>query len=129
MLNSFTKAFTNLFKEVQTIDYPASEIPKDKNYRGLIEYDADPCIFCLKCEKACPSGAILFVKVPNPPLNEKNKKGLTYHYNPYLCIYCTECVRACPKAEEALWQTNKKPSVTSNSAEVNQEWEKIEALK
>ena len=126
MFRSLFKAFANLFKKPQTIDYPQTPIVKDENYRGLIEYGEESCIYCLKCEKACPPGAILFVKTDNPSENEKNKKGLEYNYNPYLCIYCAECVRACPKPEEALWQSNKKPEVGLESDEVNSKWFELE---
>ena len=129
MLESFKKAFKNLFKKPQTIDYPATEIQKDKDYRGLIEYSEEDCIYCLKCEKACPPGAILFVPEENPPQNEKNKNSLKYYYNPHLCIYCTECVRACPKPEEALWQTNKKPPIGVKMDRVNEAWFELEKLK
>lgn len=122
MLTSFIKSFTNLFKEPQTIDYPNTPIQKDENHRGLIEHEEKECIYCLKCEKACPSGAILFVRTENPPENKKNKKSLEYNYNPYLCIYCSECVRACPKPDEALWQSNKKPHVAVQSDNVNSDW-------
>ncbi|MEA3522206.1 MAG: 4Fe-4S binding protein [Campylobacterota bacterium] len=129
MFKSFSKAFSNLFKKPQTIDYPASPIVKDSAFRGLIEYGENECIFCLKCEKVCPPGAILFVPVENPPENKQNKKGFKYHYNPYLCIYCTECVRACPKPDEALWQSNKKPSIGIKEDKVNEAWFELEKLK
>ena len=105
----------------------------------MIEYGEEECIYCLKCEKACPPGAILFVPVENPPHNEKNtceydinkhnKKGLKYHYNPHLCIYCQECVRACPKPDEALWQSNKKPPIGVKDDKVNENWFELEKLK
>lgn len=130
MFTSFIKAFTNLLKKPQTIDYPTTPIDKDKNYRGLIEYGEPECIYCLKCEKACPPGSILFVPAENLPENEKNKKGLKYHYNPYLCIYCGECVRACPKPDEALWQSNKKQLIaTKNDSAPNEGWFVVEKLK
>ena len=129
MFDSLLKALKNLFKKPQTIDYPQTPIAKDKEYRGLIEYSQEDCIYCLKCEKACPPDAILFVPSENPPENEKNKKGLQYHYNEYLCIYCGECVRACPKPEEALWQSNKKPSVAKKEDRVNDKWFELEKLK
>ena len=77
MFKSFFTAFSNLFKKPQTIDYPATPIVKEKDYRGLIEYGEEECIYCSKCEKACPTGAILYVKTDNPSKNEKNKKGRT----------------------------------------------------
>jgi len=129
MFTSFIKALKNLFKKPQTIDYPTTPIVKDKDYRGLIEYGEEECIYCLKCEKACPPGAILFVPVESPPKNEKNKKGLKYHYNPHLCIYCQECVRACPKPDEALWQSNKKPPIGIKDDKVNENWFELEKLK
>lgn len=129
MLRSFIEALKNLFKKPKTIDYPITPIEKDKDYRGLIEYNQEECIYCLKCEKACPPGAILFVPVENPPENEKNKKGLLQHYNPYLCIYCQECVRACPKPDKALWQSDKKPPIGIKDDKVNENWFKVERLK
>ena len=129
MFKSFTKALNNLFKKPQTIDYPKTPIKKDDNYRGLIQYNQEECIFCLKCEKACPPGAILFAKVEDLPENIKNKKGLKYHYNQHLCIYCSECVRACPKPSEALWQTNNKPPIGIKDDKINEYWIKLEELK
>ena len=129
MFTSLIKAFTNLFKKPQTIDYPLTPIEKDKDYRGLIEYSESDCIFCLKCEKACPPGAILFVPTENPCDNDKKKKGLKYYYNPHLCIYCSECVRACPKPEEALWQSNKKPEIATKDERVNDTWFELEKMK
>ena len=129
MFASINKAFKNLFKKPQTIDYPLTPIKKNKKHRGLIKYSEPHCIYCLKCEKACPPGAILFISVEDPPKNEKNKKGLKYHYNPHLCIYCTECVRACPVAEEALWQSNIKPQVAVKEEMVNSNWFALEEIK
>lgn len=129
MIKSFINASKNLLKKPQTIDYPKTPIKKDENYRGVIEYNQEECIYCLKCEKACPAGSILFVPVENPPENPKNKKGIKYHYNPYLCIYCTECVRACPKPSEALWQSNKKPLIGIEKDRVNEEWFEVEKMK
>ena len=105
----------NLFRPVHTVKYPQEEdivLPKD--YRGLIEYDEEHCIFCDSCEKACPPKAIVFHQ------NEDGTKE--YNYNPYLCIYCGECVRACPKAEEALWQSEKKQQSATKEEDVNNRW-------
>lgn len=129
MLQSLKKAFNNLFKKPQTIDYPATPIKTIEGTRGLIEYGEENCIYCLKCEKACPPGSILFVKTDTPSSNEKNKKALKYEYNEHLCIYCGECVRACPKAEEALWQSEKKPQIGTKKDRVNDAWFEIEDIK
>ena len=129
MISSIKKAFRNLFLKPQTIDYPKSVIIKPKGSRGLIEYGEESCIYCLKCEKACPPNAILFVKTNTPTSNEKNKKSLEYNYNPHLCIYCGECVRACPKPNEALWQSQKKPYIGIKEDNINEHWVALEKLK
>ena len=129
MFKSITIAFKNLFQSPQTINYPKEPIKKPKNYRGLIEYNENNCIYCLKCEKTCPPGAILFIPTDNPSNNPKNKKSQEYQYNPHLCIYCGECVRACPKPNEALWQSEKKPSIATKKDKVNENWRSIENAK
>jgi NADH-quinone oxidoreductase subunit I len=126
MKTSIKKAFKNLFKTPQTISYPAQPINRAKGYRGLIEYNEQECIYCLKCEKACPPGSILFTPTDTPSDNPKNKKKLEYQYNPHLCIYCGECVRACPKPNEALWQSEKKQIIATAKDEVNIKWFEIE---
>jgi|SRR3990167_825423 len=114
MLRSMLEAFKNLFKPVRTIQYPAEDIVLPSGYRGLIEYGIDECIFCDKCEKVCPPGAILFYQ------HEGGEKE--YRYNPWLCIYCGECVRACPKPEEALWQSETKQHSAVKEDGANEGW-------
>jgi formate hydrogenlyase subunit 6/NADH:ubiquinone oxidoreductase subunit I len=114
MFHSMLEAFKNLFKPVHTLKYPAEDIVLPSGYRGLIEYGIDACIFCDKCEKVCPPGAILFYQHEN---GEKE-----YRYNPWLCIYCGECVRACPKPGEALWQSEKKQRSAIKEDGANEEW-------
>ena len=114
MFKSMFTALINLFKPVHTVNYPAEDIVLPKGYRGLIEYDKDACIFCDKCEKVCPPGAILFYQ----PLEGEKE----YRYNPWLCIYCGECVRACPKPEEALWQSETKQQSAVKEEGANEGW-------
>lgn len=129
MIKSIKKAFSNIFKKPQTIDYPNIPIEKPIGNRGLIEYGEESCIYCLKCEKACPPGAILFIPTNTPSENPKNKKALEYNYNEHLCIFCGECVRACPKPNEALWQSEKKPRIALKKDRVNDHWFEVEKSK
>ncbi len=114
MFRSITEAFLNLFRPVRTHRYPAEPIALPEGYRGLIEHNHDACIYCDKCEKVCPPGAILFYQ------HEDGTK--TYRYNPWLCIYCGECVRACPKPDEAIWQSETKQSPAIRDDAANEGW-------
>jgi len=118
MLNQMVKSFKNIFTKPQTVAYPFGVSHIDKNYRGLIMYEEEKCIYCLQCETVCPPGAILF--------NQDVDSGkYEYLYNPYLCIYCSECVKACPDKAEALTQSNLPPKPYTQG--INDEWFKIEA--
>jgi NADH-quinone oxidoreductase subunit I len=111
MIKAVIQAFVNLFKPVHTLK---AETPLPPDYRGLIEFNEQECIFCDKCEKVCPPKAIVFYQ------HSDGRKE--YKYNPWLCIYCGECVRSCPKPELALWQSDKKPQIALNSDDVNNTW-------
>jgi NADH-quinone oxidoreductase subunit I len=104
MKDMFIESLKNLFKKPATVKYPFEPSPTPPNYRGLIVYKKELCIFCTKCEMVCPPGAIRFT------YNEDGSKE--YHYNPYLCIYCGECVRACPKPGCLIQVEETAPSAT-----------------
>jgi NADH-quinone oxidoreductase subunit I len=114
MIRAMKNALSNLLKEPYTCDYPASAISKPKGYRGLIEFNAQHCIWCDKCEKVCPPRAIIFKQF------EDGHK--VYNYNPYLCIYCGDCVKACPKTGEALLQSESKGVPGLGKDNLNDKW-------
>lgn len=117
MFKALFEAFFNLFKKPDTTTFPATAHQPVAASRGAIGYSAEACIFCLKCEKACPPAAILFIR---------DASGEdTYYYNPYLCIFCGECVRACPKPDEALWQ-EEQPVFSSVDGAISKRWFEME---
>ena len=118
MIAALKTAFTNLFSPPLTHGYPAVPLPKPEHWRGLIEYNKDFCIFCDKCEKTCPPGAILFSWALDG--------SKTYHYNPYLCIYCGDCVRECPKTGQALQQSQTKATPALKADMPNEKWDALE---
>jgi NADH-quinone oxidoreductase subunit I len=111
MIKPFVAALKNLFSQPVTLKHTKQTVA---NYRGTIKYDAEHCIFCDQCEKACPPNAIVF------KCHLDGSK--TYAYNDWLCIYCGECVRACPKAGDALWQSQELQPIATHSDAVNSSW-------
>lgn len=114
MFSAIKNAFLNLFRLPYTADYPAEPLPLPEGYRGLIEFNAEACIWCDKCEKVCPPRAIVF--------NQDAEGEKEYRYNEWLCIFCGECVRACPKPGEALWQSELKARPGVKADRPNSGW-------
>lgn len=121
MISALKQAWTNLLKKPSTIKYPFEKTYTPPNIRGLIKYNEEKCIFCLKCESVCPPKAIIF-----ETSIEDGKQ--TYNYNPYLCIYCHECVRACPEPgkDGALWQDSDQARPGTKEDNVNQGWRELQ---
>lgn len=121
MIQALFEAFKNIFKKHSTTPYPFEPTYKPKNFRGLIKYNEDKCIFCLKCESVCPPNAIIFDQ-------SIDDGSYSYNYAPYLCIYCGECVRACPEPgkDGALWQ-DEEATKPSSKKSLNDEWFELES--
>ncbi len=112
-MKAFANAILNLFKKPATIKYPFEPTYKPDDYRGLIVHNPELCIWCRRCEMACPPKAIIFSQA----LDGKQ----TYHYNRAVCIYCGECVRACPKPG-ALIQSGIPASPATKEENINNSW-------
>ena len=112
-MKTFFKALGNLFKKPVTVKYPFEQTYIPDDYRGVIHFQEDLCIWCRRCEMVCPPGAIVF----SQDLDGKQ----TYHYNRAVCIFCDECVRTCPK-EGALIQTNQPAKFALKKENINNGW-------
>lgn len=135
-MKAFFEALGNLFRKPATVKYPFESTYKPDDYRGLIAHNPSSCIWCRRCELACPAKAIVFSQAmdlnPNfqgDSLRERKlifaKDGKQiYHYNRALCIYCGECVRSCPK-EDALIQTATPGHPALKEEDINNNWKKI----
>jgi len=115
-MKTFFKAIGNLFRKPVTTRYPFEKTYIPDDYRGVIDFDESLCIWCRRCEMACPPGAIVF---------SQNMEGQqTYHYNRAVCIFCKECVRICPK-EGALVQTNQPAKFALKEENINNGWNSL----
>jgi formate hydrogenlyase subunit 6/NADH:ubiquinone oxidoreductase subunit I len=76
----------NLFRRPATVEDPEKEIPLWDNYRGTVFMHRDRCIWCLRCERICPSDSIAI---------ERDMEKFVFKY--MKCITCGLCEDECPE--------------------------------
>lgn len=112
-MKTFFKALGNLFKRPVTVKYPFEKTFIPEDYRGVIGFNESLCIWCHRCESACPPGAIVF----SHDMEGKQR----YYYNRAVCIFCEECIRSCPK-EGALYNTHQPAQCAVKEDNINNGW-------
>lgn len=76
----------NLVSRPATRRYPFVKRAPFEGSRGQLQIDADSCVYCGLCSKACPARAIVVSRKPK-----------SWTLDPYRCIVCGYCVEVCPK--------------------------------
>jgi NADH-quinone oxidoreductase subunit I len=72
---------------------------KTERFRGRHFINAETCIGCYACERACPIGAIIMV-----PTGLKRPRAMPV-VNLGRCCYCGLCEDSCPTKEKSIYLT------------------------
>jgi len=80
-----SEALKKLLSGAFTIRYPKQKPVIPERFRGKHLWDEKMCIFCLLCEKQCPTSAIKI-----------DRERKTYTVDLGNCIFCGRCEQVCP---------------------------------
>jgi len=94
------------FQKTVTVQYPNERLSFAPRYRGIHEFEAEKCIACDLCAKACPVDCIYIDKTgPRRIDKAKNLVDETDPKNGQLtrfaidyskCLFCALCTEPCP---------------------------------
>lgn len=100
-LTASKTALVNLFSKPNTVMFPAEMVETPEGFRGTPVLVPENCTLCKKCERICPTNAIVISK-----LNDTESDFLV---DLGKCCYCGECEATCnfdAIALQDVWMTS-----------------------
>jgi NADH-quinone oxidoreductase subunit I len=99
-----------MFKPSITVQYPTEKLVPFEKFRGALLFDAETCISCNLCVKACPSNCIALENATqadpkNPAVKKKIAKVDWYSIDFGKCNFCRLCEEACPTKPKSVWHS------------------------
>lgn len=93
-----------------TVHYPTEKLVPFEKFRGALLFDAQTCISCNLCVKACPSTCIALENATvadpkNPAARKKVAKVEWYSIDFGKCNFCRLCEESCPTKPKAVWHS------------------------
>ena len=120
-LKGLAITFRYMLKPSITVQYPTEKLVPFERFRGALLFDANTCIACNLCVKACPSDCIALE-------NAKNETGKTiakvawYTIDFGKCNFCRLCEEACPTKPKSVWHSLDYELVFSSRPEMVRSW-------
>jgi NADH-quinone oxidoreductase subunit I len=89
------------FQKTVTVSYPEQRLNLAPRYRGIHEFEAEKCIACDQCAKACPVDCIYIEKSAPRKIDKATGKAaggelLRFAIDYSKCMFCALCTEPCP---------------------------------
>ena len=93
-----------MLKPSVTVHYPDEKLVPYEKFRGALLFDAETCISCNLCVKACPSNCIALENATNEA-GKKVAKVAWYSIDFGKCNFCRLCEESCPTKPKSVWHS------------------------
>lgn len=112
-----------MFKPAVTLHYPDEKLLPFEKFRGALLFDAETCISCSQCVKACPSLCISLENAKNEA-GKKVAKVAWYTIDFGKCNFCRLCEESCPTKPKSVWHSLDYEVVFTKRDEMVRCWKK-----
>lgn len=112
-----------MVKPSVTLHYPEEKLLPFERFRGALLFDANTCISCNLCVKACPSDCIRLENATNEA-GKKIAKVDWYSIDFGKCNFCRLCEESCPTKPKSVWHSLDYELVFSSRDEMVRCWKK-----
>jgi NADH-quinone oxidoreductase subunit I len=104
ILKGMRITFITMLRPAITVQYPTEKLVPYEAFRGALLFDAETCISCNLCVKACPSFCIQLENAKSPE-GKKVAKVEWYTIDFGKCNFCRLCEEACPTKPKSVWHS------------------------
>lgn len=104
ILKGMSITFKTMLKPAITVQYPTEKLVPYEDFRGALLFDAETCISCNQCVKACPSACIFLENATNET-GKKIAQVDWYSIDFGKCNFCRLCEESCPTKPKSVWHS------------------------
>lgn len=123
LLKGMRVTLVTMVKPAVTVQYPDEKLLPFEGFRGALRFEAETCIACSLCAKACPSECISMESQKSPE-GKRVPKVDWYAVDLGKCNFCRLCEEACPTKPKSVHHSLDYEVVFDDRSQMTRYWKK-----